>query len=59
MMDAMRGHPENRAAFEGQRAADREQVFERQGHLVGPVRVQPVVAHADAQARWRTTGGTA
>jgi hypothetical protein len=51
VVDAMRGHPENRAAFEGQRAADRKQVLQGQRHLVRAVGMQPVVAHADAQPR--------
>jgi hypothetical protein len=51
MVDAMGGHPENRAAFEGQRAADRKQVLQGERHLVRAVGVQPMVAHADPQPR--------
>jgi len=33
MVDAMRGHPENRAAFEGEGGADCHRVFEPLGNL--------------------------
>ena len=49
VMHAMRRHPENRSALQRQRAADRKEIFQPQRHLVRPVRVQPVVAHADAE----------
>src|SRR6185437_16159153 len=52
MMNPVDGYPENRAAFERQSSADCEEVFEPLWHLVGPVRVQPVIAQADAK-----TGG--
>src|ERR1017187_7832526 len=50
MMHAVRGHPENRTAFQRQGAEGRENVFQPQRNLVRPVRVQTVVAHADAEA---------
>ena len=49
MMDSMGGDPENRPAFEGERAAEREEVLDPLGGLVAAMREQAVVAHADAQ----------
>ena len=49
MMDAVRRHPEDRAAFERQRRAPRQDVLDRPVGLVAAVRQQPVVAHADAE----------
>ena len=50
MVHAVRGDPEDRPALERQRAAEREEVLERLRRLVAAVRVQPVVAEADAEA---------
>ena len=50
VMHAVRGDPEDRPALERQRAADREEVLERLRGLEAAVRVQPVVAEADAEA---------
>ena len=49
MMDAMRRDPEDRSAFERERAADREEVLDELGGLVAAVREQPVIRHADAE----------
>ena len=43
------GHPEHRAALERQRAADGQEIFEQLRCLEPAVRVQPVIAHADAE----------
>jgi hypothetical protein len=51
MVYPMRRHPEDRSAFQRQRAAHGEKILQYQGQLVGSVRVQPVVAHADAETR--------
>src|SRR5271156_314619 len=48
MMDAVRGHPENRAALERQRGADGQEVLNPLGSLVAAMRQQAMVAHADA-----------
>ena len=50
MMDAVRGHPEDRPALERERAAGGEEVLHPLGRLVSAVRQQAVVAHADAPA---------
>ena len=47
---AMRRDPVDRSALQRQRAAEREKVLQPLGHLVAAVRVQAVVAHADAPA---------
>ena len=49
MVHAMRRHPGDRAAFEGQSSANGEEVFHPFRCLVAPMREQPVVAHADAK----------
>ncbi len=49
MMDTMRRHPKNGSAFERERAAEGQEILERPGKLVRTVRVQPMVAHTDAQ----------
>ena len=49
VMDAMRRDPEDRPAFERQRAAPREDVLDPLVGLVAPVGQQPVIAHADAE----------
>src|SRR3954447_6431475 len=49
MVLAVRGHPENRAAFERQRAAEREEVLERLRGLESAMRVKSVVAEADTE----------
>ena len=50
MVDAMHGNPENRAAFESQRAANGEEIFQPDRAFVSPMRMQPVVSHADSEA---------
>ena len=50
MMDAMGRYPEDRPAFERQRRADRQEVFQPLRALEAAVRQQPVIAHADAEA---------
>jgi hypothetical protein len=49
VVQAVRRDPENRAALERQRAADREKVLEQLRYFVGPVRVQAVITHADPE----------
>jgi len=50
MMDTMGGHPEDGPAFQRQGAANGKEILKPDRHFVGPVRVQPMVSHADAQA---------
>ena len=50
VMDAMCRNPENRPAFESQCAANSKKILKGQRHLIRPVRVQPVVPHADSQS---------
>jgi len=50
MMNTMRGYPGNGAAFDGQRAAGGEEVFDQLWRFVAAVREQTMVAHADAEA---------
>ena len=50
MMDAVRGHPENRAAFQRERGANGQKIFDPLRSLVAAMRQQPVIAHADSQA---------
>ena len=50
VMNAVRGHPENRSAFERQRRANRQQILHPLRSLVAAMRQQPVIAHPDAQA---------
>ena len=52
MVHAVGGHPEDRSAFQRHRAERGEEIFQPERNLIGAVRVQPVVAHADARARW-------
>ncbi len=47
VMNAMRGHPEDRPAFKRQRSADGEGVLQPLGNLVAAMRQQSVVAHAN------------
>ena len=49
MVDAMSGHPEDGAAFECERAAPCQHVFDPFVRLVATVGEEPVVAHPDAQ----------
>src|ERR1700733_2058531 len=51
VVNSMCCHPENRAAFQRQRCADREAVLEPSRNLVAAMREQAVVAHSDSQAR--------
>src|SRR5712692_4697857 len=53
MVNPMGGNPGNRSALQRQRAANGKEILKSQRHLVRPVRVQAMVAHADAQ-----TGGS-
>jgi len=50
VMDAMRGYPEKRAAFQGQRGADGDEIFEPLIGLESPVREQPMICNANAKA---------
>src|SRR4029077_13657488 len=50
VMNAMRGHPENRSAFEGEGGANRQEIFHPLVGFVAAMREQPVIAHANAQA---------
>ena len=50
MMNAMRGHPEDRTAFQRQRGADGQNIFQPLGALVAAMGQQTVITHADAQA---------
>ena len=52
MVDAMNGHPEDRTAFEAERSAKGEEVFQPHRAFVASMRVEPVVSHADSK-----TGG--
>src|ERR1051326_6796631 len=51
MMNAVRRDPENRTTLQRQRPADSEEIFDPKWNLIGPVRVQAMVTHANAQAR--------
>src|ERR1035438_9445780 len=50
VMNAMRGYPENRAAFERQGRAPGEEVLHPLGRFVTAMGEQAMVAHADAEA---------
>src|ERR1700733_9102949 len=50
MMNAMRGDPEDWSAFEGERGANRQEIFNPLGSPVSAMRQQAVIAHADAEA---------
>jgi hypothetical protein len=50
VMDAMRRYPEKRAAFQSQRGAERNEIFEPLIGLETTVRKQPVVSNANAKA---------
>ena len=50
VVNAMRGDPEDRPTLERERAADRQEILDPQIGLVGAVREQAVVGHADAEA---------
>ena len=49
MVNAVRRHPEDRSAFEGERAADCEEYIHPFRRLVAAMRQQAVIAHADAE----------
>ena len=49
MMFAMGRDPEQRAAFECERRADGEEIFDGFRRFIRPVREQPVIGHADAE----------
>ncbi len=50
MVNTMHGDPEDRPAFERQRAANGEEILQPERAFVSPVRMQPVVSHADSEA---------
>ena len=50
VMNAMRRDPENRSTFQRERSANREKILQQPWHSVRTVRMQAMVAHADAQA---------
>lgn len=49
MMDTMRGDPRDGAAFKGERAADRQEIFHPFRRLVTAMREQAMVAHTNAE----------
>src|SRR5271165_48964 len=51
VMNAVRGHPEDRAALERQGRADGHEIFDPLGCLVAAMSQQAVVAHSDAEVR--------
>src|SRR5271154_3101670 len=50
MMDTVRGHPENRPAFERQRRAPGKKVFHPLRSLLPAMRQQAMIGHTDAEA---------
>ena len=50
MMDAVSRHPENRAAFERQGRANRQEIFHPLRRFEAAMREQPVIGHADSKA---------
>src|ERR1700733_3825335 len=48
VMNTVRGHPEDGSAFQGERAADGQEILQPLGRAVAAMREQPMVAHADA-----------
>ena len=50
VMDAMRRYPEKRSAFQRQRGAEGDEIFEPLISLEAAMREQPVISNADAQA---------
>src|SRR5574341_29689 len=50
VMDAMRYHPVDGAAFKRKRAAHAQKIFDQLWCLVSAMRQQSVITHADAQA---------
>ena len=48
VMQAMRGHPEDRSAFERERAAECEEVLDPLGRAIAAMGEQAMVAHTDA-----------
>lgn len=49
MMDAMCSNPGDWPSLERQSATNGKEIFERQRHLIGSMREQSMVAHADAE----------
>ena len=49
MVNPVRRHPEHRAAFQRHRGANRQEVLDESGKFIGTVRVQAMVAKANAQ----------
>src|SRR5579862_1037394 len=47
MMNAMRGYPGDRTSFQGQSAADSQEVFDGFRHLVAAVHQKAMITHAD------------
>ncbi len=50
MVHAMHPYPEDRPAFQGQRAAYREQILDPLRSLVAAMGEQSMITHADAEA---------
>ena len=50
MVNAMRGNPENGAAFQGESCADGESVLKPFGDFVSAMSEEAVIAHANSQA---------
>jgi hypothetical protein len=49
MVNAVRGNPEDRPAFQRQGAANREEILQPSRNLIGPMGVQAMITHTDAQ----------
>lgn len=50
VMDSMRRNPEDRSALERQRGTNGKEMLKSQRDSIRPMRVQPMIAHADAKA---------
>jgi hypothetical protein len=50
MVQPMDPNPENRSAFQRQRAAYREEILDPLWRFVAAMREQPVITHSDAEA---------
>jgi hypothetical protein len=51
VMDSVRGNPKDRSPLQRQRGTNSKEILKGQRYLIRPMRVQPMVAHADAKAR--------
>src|ERR1700722_788909 len=49
MMEPMRRYPEQRAAFQRERPANRQKIFDAPRNFIGSVSEQAVIAHADSK----------